>query len=132
MQVPMLRHPLVVVVEDDADMSRAMNSMLSAAGFETSMHRSAEALLASGVPTATTCLVLDVHLPGMSGFDLYERVLATMAHRPVVFMTAFDEAAAQERSKKAGAVAYLVKPFDGKSLIATLHRVLNQDTLGWS
>jgi FixJ family two-component response regulator len=123
----MLRHPLVVVVEDDADMSRAMDSMLSAAGFETSMHASAEALLAIGVPTATTCLVLDVHLPGMSGLDLYEQLMTTMPHRPVVFMTAFDEAPSRERAKKARAVAYLVKPFDGKVLIATLRRVSQQE-----
>jgi FixJ family two-component response regulator len=68
------RQPLIFVVEDDADMSRAMESMLSAAGFDTAVHASAECLLATGVPAAAACLLLDVHLPGMSGFELQERL----------------------------------------------------------
>jgi FixJ family two-component response regulator len=118
------RQPLIVVVEDDADMSRAMESMLSAAGFAASMHVSAEALLAFGVPVTAACLVLDVHLPGMSGFDLLDRLAAPP---PVIFMTAHDEPAARARSQKAGAVAYLVKPFDGKALVAMLHACCGRD-----
>lgn len=104
-------------------MSRAMESMLGAAGFETSMHASAEELLATGVPGAAVCLIVDVHLPGMSGLDLYERVATTAPTKPVVFMTAYDEPATRERSKRAGAIVYLVKPFDGRALVATLRRV---------
>jgi FixJ family two-component response regulator len=119
------QQPLIVVVEDDADMNRAMESMLSAAGFATSMHASAESLLAGGVPPAASCLLLDVQLPGMSGFDLHDR-LATTPCPPVVFMTAHDAPAARARSLKAGAIAYLVKPFDGKALVATLQQVVQR------
>jgi FixJ family two-component response regulator len=117
------RRPLIVVVEDDMDMRRAMQSMLDAAGFDASMHASAEALLASGVPADAACLVLDVHLPGMSGFDLHDLLAVTTSRRPVAFMTAHDAPATRARSQDAGAVAYLVKPFDGKVLITTLRRV---------
>ena len=104
-------------------MNRAMDSMLRAAGFETAMFFSAEALLGAGVPADTACLVLDVHLPGMSGFELYDR-LATDPPRPVIFMTAYDEPTARAQSKEAGAVAYLTKPFPGKTLIETIDRVI--------
>ena len=57
--------PLVIVVEDDADMSRALESVLKAAGFDAAMFSSAEALLEVQFPADTACLVLDVHLPGM-------------------------------------------------------------------
>jgi FixJ family two-component response regulator len=116
------RQPLIVVVEDDADMSRAMESMLGAAGFDTVMHASAECLLAAGLPPAAACLLLDIHLPGMSGFDLHDRLAAT-ACPPVVFMTAHDAPVARAQSFKAGATAYLIKPFDGRTLIETLRRV---------
>lgn len=103
-------------------MSRAMESLLGAAGFATSLHSSAEALLSCGVPANAACLVLDVHLPGISGFDLHDR-LAPM-RQPVVFMTAHDDAVTRAQSAKAGAIAYFVKPFVGKALIAALDRTL--------
>ena len=105
-------------------MNRAMDSMLQAAGFETAMFFSAEALLGAGVPADTACLVLDVHLPGMTGFELYDRLAATDPPRPVIFMTAYDEPAARAQSKEAGAVAYLTKPFPGKQLIENIDRVI--------
>ena len=117
------RQPLIVVVEDDEDVNRAIESMLSAAGFATSMHLSAESVLRSGVPAATACLVLDVHLPGISGFELHDCLVSITPRPPVIFMTAHDEPAARARSQRAGAAAYLVKPFDGKVLTGTSRRV---------
>lgn len=105
-------------------MNRAMDSVLQAAGFEAAMFFSAEALLEAGVPADTACLVLDVHLPGMTGFELYDRLAATHPRRPVIFMTAYDEPAARAQSEKAGAVAYLTKPFPGKRLIEAIDRVI--------
>jgi FixJ family two-component response regulator len=113
----------VIVVEDDADMSRALESVLHAAGFDAALFPSAEALLEAEVPANTPCLVLDVHLPGMTGFELYDRLTAT--HRyPVIFMTAYDEPAARARSEEAKAVAFLVKPFAGKRLIECVRRAI--------
>ena len=120
--------PLVIVVEDDADMSRAVESMLKAAGFDAAMFFSAEALLEAQVPANTACLVLDVHLPGMTGFDLYDRLSATHPPYPVIFMTGYDEPAARARSLEIGAVAYLVKPFAGKRLLESIGRVIRPKT----
>jgi len=116
--------PLVIVVEDDADMSLAVESVLKAAGFHAAMFSSAEALLAAKVPAGAVCLVLDVHLPGMTGFDLYDRLTAKQPPYPVIFMTGYDEPAARARSAEVGAVAYFVKPFAGKRLIESIHRVM--------
>jgi FixJ family two-component response regulator len=120
--------PLVIVVEDDADMSRALESVLNAAGLDTAMFPSAEALLEAQVPADAACLVLDVHLPGMTGFELYDRLTATHPPCPVIFMTAYDEPAARARSVEARAVAYLVKPFAGKRLVECVGRVIRAGT----
>jgi len=68
---------LVTVVEDDADMSQALESVLNAAGFGAAIFPSAEAVLEAQLPADTVCLVLDVHLPGMTGFELYDRLSVT-------------------------------------------------------
>ena len=116
--------PLVIVVEDNADMSRAVESVLNAAGFNAAMYPSGEALLEARFPTDTACLVLDVHLPGMNGFELYDRLTATHSRYPVIFMTAYDEPAARARSEEARAAAYLIKPFAGKRLTECIGRVI--------
>ena len=106
------------------DMSRAVESMLKAAGFDVAMFFSAEALLEAQVPADAACLVLDVHLPSMTGFELYDRLTATHPPCPVIFMTAYDEPAARARSEEAKAVAFLVKPFAGKRLIECVRRAI--------
>jgi FixJ family two-component response regulator len=120
--------PLVIVVEDDADMSRAVESVLNAAGFDTAMFPSAEALLEAQVSADMACLVLDVHLPGMTGFELYDRLTATHPPCPVIFMTAYDEPTARARSVEARAVACLIKPFAGKRLIECVGSVIRAGT----
>ena len=122
--------PLVIVVEDDADMTRALESVLKAAGFDAAMFSSGEALLGALVPADTACLVLDVHLPGMTGFELYDRLTAAHPSFPVIFMTGYDEPAARARSLEAKAVAYLVKPFAGKELLESIDRAIRAGTLG--
>ena len=66
------------------------------------------------------CLVLDIRLPGMTGFDLQEKLVSSGAKYPVIFMTAHDNPLWQERAKKTGAVAYLKKPFDEQSLLKAI------------
>jgi len=122
------RQPLVIVVEDDAHMSRALESVLKAAGFDAVIFSSPAALLDAQVPPDAACLVLDVHLPGMNGFELYDRLTAMYPRCPAIFMTAFDEPAAQARALQAGAVAYLIKPFSGKRLIECVGQVVGAGT----
>jgi len=109
----------IVIVEDDASMSQAIERVLQAGGFAALPFASAEAVLEAGA--AADGLVLDIHLPGMSGFDLYRRLALFDKALPVIFITARDESAVREEAEGlAGAGSYLPKPFSGHDLLDAL------------
>jgi FixJ family two-component response regulator len=112
------------VIDDDVSLLRALRRLLSAGGFQVETFSSAEDFLKCSCSPG--CLVLDVHLGGLSGFELHERLVAAGRRIPVVFITAHDDAATQDRARRAGAVEYLRKPFDDASLIAGINRALGQ------
>jgi len=113
---------VVVAIDDDPLMLKALRRLLGASGFVVAAFESAEAFLASGVVDDVTCLVLDISLAGMSGFDLARR-LAISGHRvPIIFITAADNGATREEAIEAGAVAYLTKPFQAAVLIDAIHK----------
>lgn len=114
----------IVVVDDDAGMKQAIERLLNAAGFATLTFPSAEALLQSTAAAAAACLVLDVHLPGLSGFELYQRLSQSGAGRPVIFISAYDEPDAQMKAHTAGAIAFIAKPFQGNNLLAAIRRAM--------
>jgi FixJ family two-component response regulator len=114
--------PGIVVVEDDASMSQAIERILRAGGFAARTFDSAEAALEAGVAAASDCLVLDISLPGMSGFDLYRRLASAGEHLPAIFITAHDEPAIREEAERLGARSYLPKPFSGRSLLEAVTR----------
>ena len=115
--------PLVYVIDDDPSLLRALRRLLCADGFRVCTFSSAEEFLES--PRASpACLVLDVHLGGLSGLDLQERLLAAGRRIPVVFITAHDDAVTRERAHRAGAIDYLRKPFNDETLIAGIKRAL--------
>jgi FixJ family two-component response regulator len=72
----------------------------------------------------TACLVLDIHLNGMSAFDLEERLMAERVAIPIIFITAHDDAATRERIRGSGAAGYLAKPFDGQVLLDVIGKVV--------
>ena len=114
--------PLVSVVDDDASLLRALGRLLRAAGFTVEAFTSAEQFLDSQHRVPPRCVVLDVRLSGMTGFELHERLLAAGTPPPVIFITAHDDAATRERARRAGAVQYLRKPFEDDALIEAIHR----------
>ena len=120
------RSPLVCVIDDDVSLLRALRRLLGASGFQVKTFSSAEDFLECSSASAPGCLVLDVHLGGLSGFELHERLVAAGRRIPVVFITAHDDAATRDRARRAGAVEYLRKPFDDESLIAGINRALGQ------
>lgn len=123
---PATSSPLVCVIDDDASLLRALRRLLAAGGFQVCTFSSAEDFLES-TETAPACLVLDVHLGGLSGLDLLERLLASGRRIPVLFITAHDDAVARERAQRAGAVDYLRKPFNDDLLIAGIKRALGNN-----
>ena len=110
------------MVEDDAGVSRALERLLNAEGFRVEAFPSAEALLDSGTARDAACLILDVNLPGLSGFDLCKRLVATDACRPAIFITAYDTSAYRREAQDARAVAFFTKPVSGRRLIAAVRK----------
>src|SRR5436189_202108 len=106
----------VVLVDDDASMNNALARMLKLAGFAPVTFASAEALLQAHDTKQAACLVLDVHLPGLTGFELYERICKDRPKPPVIFITAYDEPESREQARAAGAAAFFTKPFSGNDL----------------
>ena len=116
---------VVVVVEDDASASRAIQRVLRAAGFLAIAFPSAEALLKTRAVTTAAGLVLDIGLPGLSGFELYQRLIEAGAELPVIFITGHDNSLGFERAREVGAIAYLLKPFPGRELVDAVTRALS-------
>jgi len=118
----------VAVVEDDASMSHALARVLRLAGYRIATFVSAEALIREDGGAEADCLVLDVQLPGMSGFELRDHLVQAGNLAPVIFITAYDDADAQALAVRAGAL-YLTKPFTGKTLIDAVARALASTVL---
>ena len=109
--------PVITVVDDDASVARALQRLIRSAGYVVETFASAHEFLASMPPTRSACLVLDIYLEGMSGFELQEQMKADRLAIPIIFMTAHDDATTRERIKRSGMAGYLVKPFDGQVLL---------------
>ena len=112
----------ILIVEDDPSVNLAVCRLLEAAGFKTRGFVSASALLADRGAQEADCLVLDVHLPEMTGFDLQRRLAASGFKAPVVVITAHDDPMHRRAAREIGAYAYLTKPFSSLSLVeAVVH-----------
>jgi len=112
------------VVEDDPSFLRALRRLLSGAGFSVATFASAEDFLASDSAATTSCLVLDVHLGGMSGFDLQQHLVSVGIPIPTIFITAADDAATRKRARSG--VAYLRKPVREGELLGAIHLALER------
>ncbi|BCS32587.1 response regulator [Luteitalea sp. TBR-22] len=95
-----------------------MQSVLESAGFEAETFASAEAFLDTDVMHRAGCVVADVRLPGIDGFELHRRLRAARPTLPVIFVTAYDDDEARRRALRDGALAFMGKPFDAAELLA--------------
>ena len=117
------QHQSIVIVEDDAGMSKAMERLLRAAGFHPMSFTSAEELLKTEAANSAACLVLDIHLPGLSGLELGRRLVTSGRPKPVIFITGQDEVSLRDEAKRLGC-AYFRKPFEGKKLLDAIRAVV--------
>lgn len=117
----------VAVVDDDESFSRAIERLLRAADFEPFIYASAEAFLQDTTHPPFDCMVLDIHLPGMSGLDLCHRLTDLGRTVPVIFVTAHDEPDTREEAGRAGCLAYFCKPVPGKLLLDAITSVANRN-----
>lgn len=114
----------VIVVDDDLSIRRALGSQLQILGFDVLIFQSAEELLATEVPAENACLLLDVYLPGMSGIELCQSLVASGRHLPTILMSGRDDEATRQIMRQAKTNAGLFKPFDQKSLLQAIRKAL--------
>jgi FixJ family two-component response regulator len=106
----------VFIVDDDAAICAGLRDLLESTGLKTRHYSSAEELLESWNPNMPGCLVLDVRLPGMSGMELHAKLAESGASLPVIIMTAHGDMPMVRKALKAGAVEFLIKPFQDEEL----------------
>ena len=108
---------LIAIVDDDDAVREAVASLVRALGYDTATFGSAEAFLNYEQIGGTSCLVTDLHMRGLSGLDLQDRLI-THGHRiPIIFLTGYPDENVRKRAIKAGAVAFLSKPCDGDHVL---------------
>jgi FixJ family two-component response regulator len=115
---------LISIVDDDPPVRKSLERLIKAHGFRTETFASAEDFLETGDQQETACLILDLRLPGMSGLDLQNRLWAESNRVPIVFVSAHDEAESRNQAMKAGAIAFLGKPFNDEVLLQAVHSVV--------
>jgi FixJ family two-component response regulator len=115
-----------VVVDDDASVRESLPDLLQELGFAVRTFSSAEAFLASECIAETRCLIADIAMPGMTGFDLQHELRGRGHDVPIVFMTAQTDDALRRRLRVSGAVTCLFKPFSEEALLEALDAALCQ------
>jgi FixJ family two-component response regulator len=119
--------PVIAIVDDDPSVRRALHRLVRSAGYAVQSFASAHEFLDSLPGRRVACLVLDIHLNGMSGFDLQERLVSDEVDVPVIFMSAHDDAPTRERIERSRASAHLWKPVDEQALLGAIRRVIGLD-----
>jgi FixJ family two-component response regulator len=110
----------VAVVENDPGMLKALERVLGAHDFVVETYASAEAFVERGSASELSCLVLDIHLDGISGIELRLQLAASGDATPVIFLTAVDSQKTRQEAMDAGCVAILLKPFLAASLLSAI------------
>jgi len=116
---------VVSVIDDDASVRAATDNLLSSHGYLVRTFASAEEFLLSPHLHDCTCVVADVHMPGMSGLELLTYMRAQGYLAPVIFITAFPEESVRASALKAGAIGFLAKPFVAQALIDSVKTALH-------
>jgi FixJ family two-component response regulator len=116
---------LIAIVDDDASVCEALESLLKSIGFQTASFTSAGSFLDSPQFPNVSCVVLDVSMPNMDGLEL-QRHLASTNPIPIIFITAHRDEKTRERALRAGAISFLNKPFSDEALIDSLYSALGE------
>ena len=116
---------MISIIDDDPSVREATQSLIRSLGYDAQVFASAEEYLRSDSLSDSSCLITDLHMPGMSGTDLQDRLIADGYEIPIIFVTAYYEDRIRDRVMDAGAFGFLRKPFNDETLIACLDRALN-------
>lgn len=116
---------IISIVDDDDYVRLSLGSLLRSYGYNIQLFDSAEHFLCSELMGVTDCLISDIQMPGMSGLNMCEHLIAQGVQIPVIFMTASAEPAPRLAAQRLGAAGYLTKPFDEQPLVACIQAALN-------
>ena len=128
MEPPPATERTVHVVDDDANLLRAVSRLLRSHGYTVKTYSSASEFLGAGIPAEPACLLLDLNMPGMTGLELQQVITSYQSRLCIVFISGQGDIPATVRAMKAGAVDFLTKPFEGNALVAAIDTALRRST----
>ena len=115
---------MIAIVDDDQSVREALTSLVGSLGYVAMAFECAEDLLKSRRRSNFSCVIADVQMPGMTGLELHDRLVASGERVPTILITAFPDERARERALRAGAIGYLTKPFSEDDLLACIRSIL--------
>jgi FixJ family two-component response regulator len=118
--------PVVFIVDDDISMRESLDAMVRIVGFNAEAFASAQAFLGRPRTMLPNCLVLDVHLPDLSGLELQKMIASERTDMPIIFITGDGDVPMTVRAMKAGAVEFLTKPFDDDVLLEAIRQAIER------
>ena len=122
----MPKNPLISIVDDDDALRGSLENLIRSVGWRVRCFSSAEAFLKSNQMPETGCLILDVRMRGMSGLELQRQMVVANSHTPIIFITAHENDDWRSQALKAGAVAFLHKPFYQEELLNAIDAALKE------
>ena len=122
-----MTEPVVFVIDDDDSVRDAITNLLEAVNIKAFAFASTEEFFRRGRPATSCCLVLDLQLPGTTGLQFQQSLKRAGIEIPIVFITAFGDVPTAMRAVKAGAVEFLIKPFQKEDLLSAVYRGLDMD-----
>ena len=118
---------VVAIVDDDQSVREGISDLVNSMGFDAEALERPEHFLQSNNLNRTSCLIADVRMPGMTGLELHDRLVAAGKRIPAIVITAFPKDGDRQRALQAGIVCYLVKPFDERQLVDCVTSALGSD-----
>ncbi|MEH2485584.1 response regulator transcription factor [Bradyrhizobium sp. AZCC 2230] len=119
--------PIVRIVDDDPSMRRALTNLFQSVGLKVEAFGSAAEIMDAKPPAVPSCLVLDIRLPGSSGFDLQADLAKANIHTPIIFITGHGDIPMTVRAMKSGAVDFLTKPVRDQDMLDAVQAALERD-----
>ena len=118
----------VYIIDDDRSVGESLGMLLHSADLDVEVFDLAEEFLQCKPRKENSCLISDIKMKGIGGFDLQKELVLKGIKIPMIFLTASDSEESRKRAKKSGAVGFLSKPVDDRALLDTIHWALSEDT----
>ena len=119
--------PVVYIVDDDISVRESLGLLFRSVRLRAELFESASELLQRKLPSVPSCLVLDVRLPGLSGFELHSELIKANIHVPIIFITAHGDIPMTVRAMKNGAIDFITKPFRDQDLLEAVSEAISRD-----